>query len=482
MRKNRSLISRGGMVFLVGCLLGGAVSCTPFHAPDRSGDISGLPPTYSLADAVSSPPQRWWETIDSPQLTPLVNEALTGNLTLQTYWARLAQARALAGRARSELFPSLSGDASASYATRDRDSGGMQESDQYSLGLLANYEIDLWGRIAASTRAARYSIAAGREDLHSAAVTIAAEVALRWASILTRRQERILLQQQLAINETYLELVDLRFRKSMASALDVRQQQQLVERVKAQIPLVEMALQLLHNELAVLTGRLPGELPPLAERPLPVIADLPPAGLPVQLLENRPDILAARARLGTADQQLIAARAARLPAIRLTGSAAFSGSEPAGLFDNWLTNLAAGLTAPLFTGGRLAAEVDLSAAVVEERLALYCQAVLTAVREVEDSLTREIKIREHIRWSEKQLKTARSALDEARLRYLNGLSDYLPVLTQLLSVQNLEIDLLDRKLDLLTARINLYRAVGGTWPNELSSPDFSSFAKRMENQ
>jgi outer membrane protein, multidrug efflux system len=220
----------------------------------------------------------------------------------------------------------------------------------------------------------------------------------------------------------------------------------------------------------------------MEEQQLPQIEDLPPAGLPAQLLENRPDILAALARLKAADQQLVAAEAARLPAIRLTGSGGYSGGELDRLFDNWLANLAAGLTAPLLDGGRRAAEVDLSASVVEERLALYRQTVLNAVREVEDSLAREVYLREHIHWSESQLRIAAKALDEARSRYLNGLSDYLPVLTQLLSVQNLEMDLIERRRELIAARITLHRALGGSWPQKLPPPGTSSLANTLEKQ
>ena len=107
---------------------------------------------------------------------------------------------------------------------------------------------------------------------------------------------------------------------------------------------------------------------------------------------------------------------------------------------------------------------------MQQQLAEYRQLVLTAVREVEDALIRETKIREHIGALESQLESARSALNEAGTRYLNGLNDYLPVLTQILSVHGLESDLIQRQADLLTARVSLYRAIGGSWADELSPP------------
>ena len=137
------------------------------------------------------------------------------------------------------------------------------------------------------------------------------------------------------------------------------------------------------------------------------------------------------------------------------------------LFDNWFLNLAANITAPLVDGGRRKAEADRSVAVVEEDLAAYRQTVLTAIREVEDALVGEEKLQAHLKGLNEQLAAARNALYEARSRYRNGLIDYLPGLTQLLTVQNLERTIIQRKADLLVARVDLYRALGGTWMQKL---------------
>jgi outer membrane protein TolC len=151
----------------------------------------------------------------------------------------------------------------------------------------------------------------------------------------------------------------------------------------------------------------------------------------------------------------------------LTGRAGYQADKIDLLFDNWLLNLAAGLTAPLFDGQRRVAEVERTEAVVAERLASYRQTILTAVKEVEDALINERKLREHIKGLEAQLTAAQNALDQAGLRYRNGLNDYLPVLTQLVTVQDLERDLIRRKAELLIARVSLYRALGGTWTESL---------------
>ena len=458
------------IVFLVQVLS----SCTPFAPAARLGqEEAAAPESFSIKETVMDPGQRWWETFDDNQLNSFIDEAFSGNQTLASYWARLEKAQAQARKSGADLWPSLSGDGSVSHSrsrTDDGSSATTSENQNYSIGLVAGYEVDLWGRIRASRESAYRSAAASREDLNAAAITVAAEVTQRWVGILSQKFQKQLLQQQLSTNEIYLDLVDLRFRKSLASALDVLQQKQLVEKIKAQMPLVEMQERILKNQLAVLLGRMPNELSDIARKKLPVLAAPPAAGLPVQLLQNRPDIVGALKRLEAADQDLAAARADRLPGLRLSGSGSYDSHDLDQLFDNWIVNLAAALTAPIFDGSRRKAEVDINQAAVQQQLAEYRQVVLLAVREVEDALITETKTREHIGALNNQLQAAKNALNEARSRYVNGLNDYLPVLTQLLSVHGLENDLIQRQTDLLLARISLYRAIGGSWADDLSPP------------
>ena len=453
-------------------LVQGLSSCTPFAPAARVADEEvAVSKSFSIKDTIVNPDQRWWEAFENKELNSFVDEALSGNQTLASYWARLEKSQAQARKSGADLKPSLAGDSGASRTKIKTDDFGTVENDNYSIGLVAGYEVDLWGRIRATHSSAMLDAEASREDLNAAAITIAAEVTERWVSMLSQKLQKELIEQQLSSNEIYLDLVELRFRKSLASALDVLQQRQLVERNKAQIPLVEMQERLFKNQLAVLLGRMPNELPENTHQELPVLDTPPAAGLPVQLLQNRPDIAGALKRLEASDQDLAAARADRLPSLRLTGSGHYDSDELNQIFDNWIVNLGASLTAPIFDGGRRKAEVDIRQAEVQQQLAEYRQLVLSAVREVEDALIREIKIREHIGAVESQLEAAKSALKEAGTRYLNGLNDYLPVLTQILSVQGLESDLIQRQADLLIARVSLYRAIGGSWADELSSPE-----------
>lgn len=446
---------------------------TPVVMPDAAGEVPEAFALYGESPDLSSP---WWASMDSPELSRLIEAALSGNFSLKEAFARLQQARSLAVQAGAARYPDLGVTASADVARRrsETTSGGSEGEAVYLLGLASNYELDLWGRVRSQQEAALLAANASEADLQTAGVTVAAEVTDRWVRIISQRLQKQLLEKQLENNLIFLGLIELRFRKAMVSALDVYQQKQVVENVRATIPLVEAESQLLMHELAVLLGRPPRVDLGLMQMEMPVVGALPAIGLPADLLANRPDVRAAGMRLTAADWQVATARANRLPALQFAAGAQYGRSDLDLLFDTWLLSLAANLTAPIFDGGRRAAEVDRTRAVADESLQIYRRTVLAAIKEVEDALESEIRQREHINGLQAVKEAAQKGLTEAIGRYRNGLSDYLPVLTQLLAVQDLERNLINQQAALVLFRIGLHRALGGGWltgagPNEVTA-------------
>ena len=220
--------------------------------------------------------------------------------------------------------------------------------------------------------------------------------------------------------------------------------------------------------MSALLGRADLESLSITNGALPSIGALPGIGIPAEVLANRPDVRQAGLQLQAADWSVSAARADRLPAIRLTASAGYASSDAADLFDDWIANLAGSLTGPIFDGGRRKAEVERTRAVVDERLAAYRAVVINAVKEVEDALISEQKQRDYITALDQRLEAARLSYGESINRYRNGLIEYTTVLIQLNTLQTLERDRVAAQYDLLQYRINLYRALGGAWPNELT--------------
>ncbi len=450
-------------------------SCAIF-APDKRTDLDrNLPEQFTLYSAEEmDSTNRWWETFQSVELDGLVEEALTNSPGIQQAWARLAQAEAIAAKAGAARYPTLNYSAGASANNRETTVGanpGRDSFNTYSLGLSAAYEVDLWGRIKSQTQAAAIDRDASREDLNTAAITLASQVASRWIGIVAQQLQTEVIRRQLEANRTTLELIELRFRKSLSSALDVYQQRQTVASTESQIPKAELRSELLRNELAVLLGMSDFQSLEIHDDILPILGNLPTLGIPADVLANRPDVRKAGLQLQSADWQVSAARADRLPALRLTAGASYGASniEFSDLFDNWLANLGASVTGPIFEGGRRKAEVERTRAVVDERLASYRQVVLNAIKEVEDALVSETKQREYIVSLDQRLEAAQRSYEESVNRYRNGLVEYTTVLIQLNTLQSLERDRVVAQYELLQYRINLYRALGGSWPNELST-------------
>ena len=445
------------------------IGCNAFAPPERKDTAGTIPPAYSLYTAEAGYGQRWWRSFNDAELSRLVEAGLADNFSIQQAWARLAQVRAQAVQAGADLYPDLTGTGDALYARQETsgDSRGPRTIRDYSIGLASSYELDLWGRIRAQKRAAQLEVVATRQDLNAAAVTLAAEVTVRWIDIISQRMQKRLLERQLKTNRILLELIELRFNKAMVSALDVYQQRQVVENVRAEIPLVEAQEKLAMHDLAVLLGKPPQTQIAITRTELPQPSGVPPAGLPADLLAHRPDIQAAGSRLQAADWQVAQARANRLPSLSLSARAVYGQGDLDILFDNWILSLAGNLAAPILDGGRRAAEVDRRRALSDQNLSVYRQTVLTAFKEVEDALVNEAKRSAHIDKLKLVYDAASRALEEAGLRYRNGISDYLPVLTQLLTVQRLERELIRQQAVLLGARVSLFRALGGTWPENL---------------
>ena len=467
MTDSKSTIFKCILVLFVTMLI--STSCSYFKAEQRQSPEGKLPKIFTLYSQGSEGPDKWWESFNDKKLNNLVEISLAGNLSLKKAWAKLMQSKALAIQAGSVLVPSLTGDAGASYSRQKKENTTIsrQTVKDYSLGLVSSYELDLWGKIKSEQEAAILEASASREDFNTVAMTLAAEVTEQWINIISQRMQKRLLKEQLKTNMIYFELVQLRFRKAMGSALDIYQQKQVVEKIKAQIPLVEAQEKLLLHKLALLLGKAPDADIEINRDGLPTLQELPSTGIPADVLSRRPDIRSAGLRLKAVDWKVAAARADRLPSIDLTASLKLNSESIDLLLDNWIIGFASKLTAPILDGNRRKAEVDRQMALADENLASYRSTVLTAIKEVEDALISEVKQKEHIEALERETKAAKNALNEARERYRKGLNEYLPVLTQLLSVQNLEIDLIQKKTQLIRDRISLHRALGGTWMREI---------------
>ncbi len=442
--------------------IAGAVGCA--HRSPPPAPPVALPPAFAAATGERAPAPRWWEEIGDPALNALLDEALRGSLDLARARARLELAEAAASAAGAERAPQITLEGGArrvrALATGGPNAGEPVHANTFSLGLAAAYEFDLWDRVGSTARAARREAEASRDDLATARLTLAGEIAEAWLQAREQAAQLALLETQRRAARDFLELTEQRFAEGHAAALDVLQQRQQLAAIEAQIPPVEARYRVLRHQIAVLAGRAPSAAP---EPPpgLPELTPPPAAGVPGDVLERRPDVRAALARLAAADERIGAAAAARLPAIRFSGNAGYQAGEASALFDEWIGSLAGNVALPLLDGGRRAAETRRARAAAREAMAAAGQTILRALREVEDALAQEERQREAVRRLAAQAKLAAETLAQARERYAAGLSDYLTVLTALDRLQGVERSLLAARRQAWQHRIQLYRALGG---------------------
>ncbi len=444
-------------------LLTAVAACAP-----QSSEIPlpvAVPQAFS-ASGFAETPDRWWTAFDDRTLNRLVETALRSNFTLETAWHRLREARAVARRESAALYPLL--DAEAAGEVRRGDPEG---DNQLLLGLFSEYEADLWGRINSAVEAERSLAQASLLDYRTAALSLSAEVAVTWFRLITAENQLDLIEAQLETNLKVLELIRARFGSGLVRSVDILRQQQLVEATREQKLLAEAERRVLRHQLAVLLGLPPGSDLDLPDSRLPEIPPLPATGLPLELVRQRPDIRREFHLLQAADRELAAAISDQYPRLVLTASLSTTGDGAERLFDDWLASFAGNLLAPLFDAGRREAEVDRTEAVRDQFLAAYAQTTLTAFREVEDALVREVKQAERIESLQQQVILAEQAYQRLRLEYFNGVGNYIDVLTALSDAQRLRRDLLAARRDLLEFRISLYRALAGgfTTPREFEN-------------
>jgi len=421
-----------------------------------------LPEDYSL-QGNQEIEQFWWEELGDDGLKSVIHIALSENQNLNAVAQRLLQAEALARKAGADLLPSLDLTGSAKR-TRSRVDDATSTTTNLLLGFAAAYEIDLWGRLQSREDAALLDAQASQQDLDAAALSLGAQIANVWYLLAASYNQQELLEQQQEVNKLGLELVQLRFTAGQIGIADLLQQKQLIESKTGELSQQRATSRLLEHQLAILAGAAPGTFSLPAR---PALIDLPPlpdTGVPADLLINRPDIRSSYLELLAADKRAAAAIADQYPRLSLSADLNTSGSSSRDLFDNWLASLAANLIAPLFDGGSRQAEVDRTMALTREKLHRYGDTILTAVGEVEDALVQEQEQRLLIESLELQLELATKTVLSLRDRYKQGTVDYQRILTALLSQQSLQRSLVTSRQQLLSFRIDLYRALGGKAP------------------
>jgi len=410
----------------------------------------------------------WLAVLKDSTLLDLVNQAVRENRDVQTAVARIREFRAQVGVARSGLFPELSANAEAS--TNQIALGAFEPVAFDALRVTADvqWELDFWGRIRRGVQASRADLE-GQEAAHrSTLLTLVSDVSNAYLGLLELGQEEAIAERTLGSRRATLALARSRFESGVISELDVHQFESEVAVPAASLAQARRLRSQREHELATLVGRLPFEIPSTASLEGAVEAVRVPDSLPAVLLGRRPDVREAERAFAAAVARVGVAQASKLPTISITGNYGSQSGTAEDLFtgNTEVYQLQAGVSIPIFTGGRLANEARAAGARAEQARLQFEQTVLQAFREASDALVAVRTARDQRVAQRSQVVALRKAADLADIRYRGGVASYLEVLDAQRQLFSAELGLSQTQLLELSSVVGLYRALGGSWKTD----------------
>ena len=477
-----TLLTAAALAVLTSCSVG----------PDYAPPAPAVPPAYanggpstrpSTVTVEAGPAGQWWSTLRDPELDKLVARAGTGNLTVARAGERLTQSRSALRIAGADALPKVTADPQFARLNSGQGvglgnlAGGGDNAPSSSIntnvwtaGLDATWEIDVFGGQRRRIEAAKADYQAGVEDRRDALVSVTAEVARDYLQLRGSQARVQLARDNLKLQQDTLGLTQSLRRAGFNSQLDVsRAQTQVAQTRAAIVPLTTMASQQEHA-IATLLGMFPGDLQGELDRPgpVPVVPTLVSIGMPADLLRRRPDVRRAERQIAAANARIGAAVADFYPKFSFTGDFGLDATKFNPLFNqsSRFFIIDPSISWRLFDFGRTAANVDQEKARTRDAILAYQDAVLTALREVEDALVAYANEQDHRAALADAVASARDSVAISTDQYKNGVIDFLQVLDaqrQLLSAQD---ELAQSDQTIATNLVALYKALGGGWEDE----------------
>lgn len=473
MMRSRLAVILGAGAALAGCTVG------PDYRPRGAAEL-GVPAGYSVPVAAAEREDltQWWTRFDDPLLQRLVASAADTNLDVAQAVARLRQAREALVQSRAQLLPNVGG--SAGYSRNFNVIGGSStivlpdgtvtniargNSDSFSLGADVSYQLGLFGEIRRTVEASRAQYQASGYDYAALVISTQAEIARNYILARAAQAQLANARASLTLQDDNLEIAGFRVQAGLVSSLDQEQARAQRAQTAASIPQVAESYNAAVSRLGVLTGQAPGALKAEMEAvaPIPRGPAAVGAGIPADVLRQRPDVLAAERNLAAATANIGVAKAELYPALAISGNLGTDATSLGGLFNTVTGGLFAGLTQLIFDGGRARAQVRANEAAADGALAAYKGTVLAALEDVETALVALDSARARQREFAIALDASNNTAILSRSQYRAGLTDF-TTLNQaesgLLSARN---GLTQAQADEATALVQLYLALGGGW-------------------
>ena len=450
---------------LSGCTLGPDYLRPKVLIPDNHRGVSAMPAAESLADLP------WWEVFKDPVLQELTREGLLNNYDLRTAAARVEEARAQIGVARSFLYPQVNfnGGGSAEQVSRASDPpqsiGANRNFQNWLAGFGMVWEFDVFGRIRREAEAASATYVATEMDRRGVYITLVADIAQFYFILRQLDLELEIARRTLKLNDETLQFYQKRLSGGVSNRLELDQAVANRSRTAAVIPDLERRIAIQENLINFLLARNPGTIPrgtALTDQYYP--PTIPP-GLPSGLLERRPDVQSAEQLLIAANANIGAAKALFFPTFSLSAAVGSASHDFSNIADKRaaIWSVSGGLLQPIFQGWRLFWNYEATIARFDQALAQYEKAAQNGFREVADALVTIEKLEQVRREHEAQVAALQDASRLSRQRYDTGLANYLEVLIADQDLFDAELELARTRSDQLNAVVQLYRALGGGW-------------------
>jgi multidrug efflux system outer membrane protein len=460
------------------CIFAGSAGCVLTQdVPDPALDIPDGYKAARLTNLDAPPTLDWWRGFRSPELTQLMEEAQRVNLDIAAAVARFIQADAQARVAGAALLPSLSGTGQETYSRTSGSSAsgltnGGREVVNYSSSLSASYELDFWGKNRDAAQAAEETAVANRFDRDVVALTTLTSVANAYFQVIASQDRIRTAQSNIASATRILEAIKQRLKAGTGTDLDVAQQESVLANQKALVPPLRQTLAQNVNALATLVSRPPESVRVIGGSLNQIGSPRVTPGLPSELLTQRPDVRRQEAQLASATANVGNARAQFFPSIQLTGQGGYQSSALVSLFQPHAAffSVVGSLTQPIFDGGRILGNFELTKARQDELLQTYRKTVVSAFADVDNALVaiRETTIK--LRLQREVVAASRRAFQLAEQQLRAGTADIVTVLNTQLTLFQAEDSLWQAQLARLLAIVSLYQALGGGWEPRMERP------------
>jgi len=474
------------ILLVVVLLLGGCAV-----GPDYKRPSIDIPQSFRFEDkeAKTLANTAWWQQFADPVLNELIQIALKENKDLKIAVVRIGQFVGRYVTTRAAFFPQIGASASGGYQriteTGLPPSGDLRgnPNDVWGIFLNGNWEIDIWGKIRRATEAARAGILSSEEGRRTVILSLVAAVASAYIDLRDADREMEISRKTAEAYKESLRIFELRFKEGFSSSIEVNMIKAEYEQALSRISFYGKAIPQLENALSILLGRNPGPIPrgrTLDDLALPIV----PAGLPSDLLEQRPDIRRAEQDLIAANAQIGVAKSFYYPAISLTAAFGFSSTDLSKLFrkESQAWSFAAPIIAPIFTAGAIRGQVKSAEAVQKELVIRYQQVIQIAFGEVNDSLVDQKQTKEQLEALGRQVLALKEYARLAQVRFDEGYTSYLEVLDANRSLFNAELIQAQTKSVLFRSFVNLYKAMGGGWVTEADKMTGQDIAKESSTK